>query len=499
MPANTINALSEIAVKLTLADGLRGGAEVVAEALVTTWGGRFAFVIGLQDDREIADLLAAHGMGAADFRRVESRIAKSGLWKILEIKRPMIIDDLPRDNVLNFLGFATGSRTLLSVPILIGDECLGFISVGFLPGQEPRGREAISIITAAAAMTAQAIRVEKALSRESQKLVEENLHLRQELKQKYSFRRIIGNSSQMRQVYDQVTQVARSNSTVLLRGEIGTGKELIANTIHHNSLRSKRPFVKINCGAFSPELVDTELFGKKASGAGGIKKGRVDAADGGTLFLDEIGSLPSETQSRLLHLLEERNFSRPGTSDPVELNVRLIASASIDLEGAVADGSFNGDLFSRLGPFSVFLPPLRDRKSDILLLAEHFLENFEEQYKKDIRRISTPAIDMLTAYHFPGNVRELENVIESSVVACDSKVIHGHHLPPTLQTAEVSGTQTKVTLASAVEAFERDLIQDSLKSTRGNIAEAARMLDSTERILGYKIGKYAIDPKRFKR
>jgi Nif-specific regulatory protein len=499
MSVDAIESLSNLASRLAEADGLRNGAAAVSANLAAAMGARFAFVIGLQDDRDVADLLAAEGLGVADFRRLETRISKSGLWRILELKRPMIIDELAKDNILNFLGYATGCQVLLTVPVVLHNECLGLISVGFLPGDEPRGRGAISILNAAAAMTAQAIKVEAARSRESQKLVEENQHLRQELKEKYSFRRIIGNSSPMRQVYDQVTQVARSNATVLLRGEIGTGKELIANTIHHNSLRSKRPFAKVSCGAFSSELVNAELFGQERVNDAGPRKGRIEAADGGTLFLEEIGSLPRDTQSRLLHLIEERRFVRVGGNDPVDLNIRLVASTSFDLEGAVASGTFDEELFKRLGPFSIFLPPLRDRKSDILLLAEHFLENFEEQYKKDIRRISTPAIDMLAAYHFPGNVRELENAIESAVIGCDSKVIHGHHLPPTLQTAEVSGTQTRVTLASAVESFERDLIQDSLKSTRGNIAEAARMLDSTERILGYKIGKYGLDPKRFKR
>jgi Nif-specific regulatory protein len=155
-------------------------------------------------------------------------------------------------------------------------------------------------------------------------------------------------------------------------------------------------------------------------------------------------------------------------------------------------------LFYRLNVFTIFLPPLRERKSDILLLAEHFLAKFEREHGKEIKRISTPAIDMLASYHFPGNVRELENVIERAVLICDEHVIHGHHLPPTLQTAEVSGTVTQVSLVAAIEAYESDLIQDALKSTRGNVAKAAKMLDSTERILGYKIKKYGITPKRFR-
>jgi Nif-specific regulatory protein len=302
--------------------------------------------------------------------------------------------------------------------------------------------------------------------------------------------------------YDQVSQVARSNATVLLRGESGTGKEMIANALHYNSLRSKRPFVKINCAALPDTLIESELFGHEKgafTGAERAKKGRFELADGGTLFLDEIGDLPVQTQIKLLRVLQEREFERLGGAQPIRTNIRLITATNKNLEDAISKGEFREDLYYRLNVFTIFLPPLRERKSDILLLAEHFLEKYEKEYGKRIRRISTPAIDMLMSYHFPGNVRELENAIERAVLVCDSNVIHGHHLPPTLQTAEVSGTVTNLTLASAVAAFERDLIQDTLKSTGGNVAGAARALDSTERILGYKIKKYGIDPRRFRR
>jgi Nif-specific regulatory protein len=197
--------------------------------------------------------------------------------------------------------------------------------------------------------------------------------------------------------------------------------------------------------------------------------------------------------------LQEREFERLGGTETIKSNIRLITATNKNLEEAIAKGEFREDLYYRLNVFSIYLPPLRERKSDILLLAEHFLEKYEAEHNKRIRRISTPAIDMLMAYHFPGNVRELENAVERAVLVCDANVIHGHHLPPTLQTAEVSNTVTNLTLASAVQAFERDLIQDTLKSTKGNVAKAAKQLDSTERILGYKIKKYGIDTIRFRR
>jgi Nif-specific regulatory protein len=260
--------------------------------------------------------------------------------------------------------------------------------------------------------------------------------------------------------------------------------------------------VTVNCAALPESLIESELFGHEKgafTGAERSKKGRFELADGGTLFLDEIGDLPPQTQVKLLRVLQEREFERVGGTETVKTNIRLIAATNKDLEAAMAAGEFREDLYYRLNVFSIFLPPLRERKADILLLAEHFLEKYEQEHGKRIRRISTPAIDMLMSYHFPGNVRELENAIERAVIVCDANVIHGHHLPPSLQTAEVTGTVTDLSLASAVEAFERDMIQDALKSTKGNIAAAARTLGSTERILGYKIKNYGIDAARFKR
>ena len=201
---------------------------------------------------------------------------------------------------------------------------------------------------------------------------------------------------------------------------------------------------------------------------------------------------------KLLRVLQEREFERLGGTEPVKVDVRLIAATNRDLEKAIAERQFREDLYYRLDVFSIFVPPLRDRKPDVMLLADHFLAKYARQHKKSIRRISTPAIDMLMSYHWPGNVRELENTLERAVLTCDGSVIHAHHLPPTLQTAEASGTVMQTSLVDAVEQYEKDLILDALKTARGNCAKAARLLRSTERIIGYKVRKYAIDPRRFR-
>jgi Nif-specific regulatory protein len=295
--------------------------------------------------------------------------------------------------------------------------------------------------------------------------------------------------------------VAGTNTTVLIRGESGTGKELIAHAIHYNSLRAKKPFVKVSCAALPDTLIESELFGHEKgafTGADARKKGRFELAEGGTLFLDEIGDVNLSTQIKLLRVLQEREFDRLGGTETIKSNVRLLVATNKDLEKAITEGAFREDLYYRLNVFTIFVPPLRDRKADLLLLADHFLEKLSQEHHKIIKRISTPAIDMLMSYHWPGNVRELENVLERAVLVCDGQVIHAHHLPPSLQTAESSGTVTRVSLTDAVDAYEKDLIQDALKTTRGNRAKAARLLDTTERVLNYKVRQLGIDYQRFK-
>ena len=228
------------------------------------------------------------------------------------------------------------------------------------------------------------------------------------------------------------------------------------------------------------------------------KKGRFELADGGTLFLDEVGEISAMTQVKLLRVLQEQQFERVGGTETLSVDVRVIAGTNADLEIMMGDGNFREDLYYRLNVFSIFLPPLRDRRTDILLLADHFMLKYGRKHNKAVKRISTPAIDMLMRYHWPGNVRELENCVERAVLVCEDQVIHSYHLPPTLQTSESSDTISNLSLENAVAAYEKELIQDALKTTRGNRAKAARLLDTTERIMGYKLGKYEIDVKRFK-
>jgi Nif-specific regulatory protein len=439
-------------------------------------------------------------------RNTQIKLGEGITGKVVESGKPIVVPRVSKEPA--FLNLASRRAdhlkqelSFICVPIVLNRQPVGALGVDLRFKPERDYDSSVKFLGVVSSMIAQALNVQRMVEEERRRLLDENTHLRQELRERYDFSNIIGTSGPTRQMYEQVAQVAQTNTTVLIRGESGTGKELIAHAIHYNSLRAKKPFVKVSCAALPDTLIESELFGYEKgafTGAAARKKGRFEMAEGGTLFLDEIGDVNLGTQVKLLRVLQEREFERVGGTETVKVNVRLIAATNKDMEKAIAEGTFREDLYYRLNVFTIFVPPLRERKADLLLLADHFLDKFSREHNKVIKRISTPAIDMLTAYHWPGNVRELENAIERAVLVCDGAVIHGHHLPPSLQTADSSGTVTRVSLKDAVAAYERDLILDALKTTRGNRAKAARLLDTTERILNYKVQGYGIDVRRFK-
>jgi len=378
---------------------------------------------------------------------------------------------------------------------------IGTLSVDrIFKGSSPLEGDA-RLLTIISSLIAQKATLLERIKREQDQLKDENLRLRRELSKKYSFTNIIGNSRKMQEIFHLISQVAKSNANVLLLGESGTGKELVANAIHYNSLRYNKPLVKINCAALPANLVEGELFGYEKgafTGANRRKEGKFELADKGTIFLDEIGSLVLESQGKLLRVLQEKEIERLGGTRTIKINVRLIAASNKDLSKEVEKDAFREDLFYRLNVYPIYLPSLREREADLLLLSDYFLEKYSIEYGKDIKRISTPAIDALTQYHWPGNVRELENCIERAVLLCEEHVIHSYHLPPTLQTAEDTGTHQSRSFDDAVARFEMDLLIDALKSSRGNMRRAAKSLATTERIFGYKVKKYRINPRKYR-
>jgi Nif-specific regulatory protein len=501
--ARRLSTLLEISQALSGTLNLKSSMQRVLQILIRHHGVVRGMVTLLRDGELHVEAIEGFDDRA---RAISFKVGEGITGQVVQSSKPIVVPRISKEpEFLNRMprraDLARNELSFICVPIVVQRTTAGTLAVDLKFKPERDYESSVKFFGIVSSMIAQALNVQRLVEEERRRLVDENTHLRQELRERYDFSNIIGTSGPTRQMYEQVAQVAQTNTTVLIRGESGTGKELIAHAIHYNSLRAKKPFVKVSCAALPDTLIESELFGYEKgafTGANARKKGRFELAEGGTIFLDEIGDINASTQVKLLRVLQEREFERLGGTESVRVNVRVIAATNKDMEKAIAEGTFREDLYYRLNVFTIFVPPLRDRKADLLLLADHFLEKFSREHGKVIKRISTPAIDMLMSYHWPGNVRELENALERAVLVCDGQVIHGHHLPPTLQTAEGSGTVTRVSLKDAVEGFERDLIQDALKTTRGNRAKAARLLDTTERILNYKVRNLGVDVRRFR-
>jgi two-component system NtrC family response regulator len=328
---------------------------------------------------------------------------------------------------------------------------------------------------------------------ERQRLLSENRELRLALAGRHRVEGIIGESGPMQEALSLVRRVAPSDATVLIRGESGTGKELIARAIHHASPRAGGPLVKLNCAALAESLLEAELFGHEKgafTGAIATRKGRFELADGGTLFLDEIGDLPPHTQVKLLRVLQEREFERVGSSRPISVNVRLLAATHRNLEALVREGRLREDLYYRINVVTVALPPLRERRDDLPLLIDHFARVFAEKNAKPIQGLTREARDILLRYDYPGNVRELENLVERAVVLTRDDVIGVADLPVTLR--DPAPEPERAGLEAAVEALERRMIGDALARAGGVQTRAADRLGISERVLRYKLKKYGL-------
>mgnify|MGYP006292573211 CR=1 FL=1 len=334
--------------------------------------------------------------------------------------------------------------SFICVPVMTGKDIMGALSADRITelggaAVEHSAQEGLEedrrLLSIVASMIAQAVNLRRSIIEERRRLMDENSRLKHALEERFQPKNIIGTSAAMQEVFSLLAQVAASEATVLIRGESGTGKELIAHAIHYNSGRSEGPFVKVNCSALPETVIESELFGHEKgafTGAVQTRKGRFELADGGTIFLDEIGDLSTPLQVKLLRVLQEREFERVGGNRTQRVNVRVVTATNRNLEEMIERGEFREDLYYRLAVFPIHIPPLRERNSDITLLADHFAEKYSKKNGKRIYRISTPAIELLSSYHWPGNVRELENCIERAVLLSTDGVIHGQHLPPTL-------------------------------------------------------------------
>ncbi len=456
---------------------------------------------------DILNIEASRGLSESEIRRGQYRLGEGVTGRVAQSGKPALVADISQSpDFLNRTRARGDQKTaFLCVPIIHHKEVIGTMSIDLPSGMPEELKGYLIFLEHVAQILASAVSTIREELEERHALESENEMLRRQLGGRYSIDNMVGNCNSMRSIYEQIVQVADSAATVLVRGESGTGKELVARAIHFNSPRKNNAFISVNCAALPENLIESELFGHEKgafTGAAQQRKGRFELANGGTIFLDEIGDISPAVQVRLLRVLQEKTFERVGGNEPIKVNVRVIAATSRNLEEGIAKQTFREDLYYRLNVFPILLPPLRERKSDIMLLADHFLQKYGDMYGKEMKRISTSAINMMMAYHWPGNVRELENCIERSVLTSSDGVIHGFNLPPSLQTSDETHTallpESGANLRQMVDAYEREILIDALKKHRGNAAAVARYLQTTQRIINYRIKNLGIEPRSYK-
>ncbi|MDR1520236.1 MAG: sigma 54-interacting transcriptional regulator [Planctomycetota bacterium] len=446
---------------------------------------------------DLASGLTCEQIGRGHYRLgegVTGRVAASGSPAVIPSTSdcPEFLDRTTR-------GGRRGGSSFICVPVVIGKEILGTLSLDGDIRPEAELWERAKLLGMVAALLGQAIRMRREARERQAALVDENARLRGRMKTHVSSRNIIGKSREMRIVFDQIDQAASSRSTVLVNGETGTGKELVAEALHYTGDRAGGPFVRVNCAALPESLIESELFGHEKgafTGAVARRRGRFEQADGGTIFLDEIGDISQLMQVKLLRVLQEREFERVGGQDTIKVDVRVVAATHRDLFAMVREGRFRSDLFYRINVFPIYLLPLRRRQSDIPLLAEFFLRKYAANAGKRITSISPEALEIFNRHSWPGNVRELENCIEHAVILADGASIGVDHLPAGLRfPADDPGV--RLDFKSQVENFERGLIVEALKATRGNVSQAAGLLMTTPRIISYRARLLGVDPAAF--
>lgn len=444
-----------------------------------------------------------YGYTKEEVERGVYRPGEGIIGTVVQTGSPIIIQDIR--NEPRFLNRTGANRNILTnrvsficIPIIVDNSVIGAISVDIINNSGRDLSEEFHMLTTISIMISQAVNSKMEMIRRERRLKEENAALRSKIESTIISSKIIGKSRAIRELYEKIVLVSNTDTTVLILGESGTGKELIADAIVENSNRKDKPYIKVNIASLPKNLIEAELFGYERgafTGAIGTKKGKFEAANGGTIFIDEIGDLDLDLQVHLLRVLQNKTIDRVGGIEPIAVDVRVIAATHRDLDLMVEKGLFRQDLYYRLNIFQIYSPPLRERKSDIVLLADHFLDFYSKKLNKEVKRITQEAIDLLVNYNWPGNVRELENCIERAVILCKEDSLRSYHLPPSLQ----KGTATKsLSFEERVSQFEREIIIDALANTNGNVSQAAKELGTTKRIISYKMNKLGIDYRKFR-
>lgn len=494
-----LQVIHKVAERLSSPGDIRKVLHDILEILAKNAGMNRGMICVYQKDTKEIHLDVSLDLEEKKLDAIKYYIGEGVTGRVVETGRPIAVPSLieapfflDRSKIRSHLD--RSKLAFICVPVKYGDEVVGTLSVDHASCRGEDLQKEVTFLEEIAKLIASRV--------QHRRITEENIRLREMITHHNPMGFIIGNSDEMRNIAMLVSQVADSKTTILITGETGTGKGLIASEIHKSSPRNKGPFIKVNCGAIPENLVESELFGhEKGAFTGAVERriGSFEAANGGTIFLDEIGELPAAAQVKLLNVIQEKEIKRVGGTKSIPVNVRIIAATNRDLQEEVDAGKFRADLFYRINVFPIHIPPLRERGSDTLLLVDFFINKYAKELNKNVGRIDTPAIDMIMAYHWPGNVRELENCIERGVLLSSDGVIHAHHLPPTLQIKPFNErNKPRGRFETLVETYEKELITDALKDSHGNQSMAAKLLGTTKRVIQYKVQQYDIDYKRFR-
>jgi len=516
-----VQALYEISRCLNSSDPMEKRLHKVMDTLHDKMGMARGTLALLSSDKSTLTVEVAHGLDEQAKRRGSYKIGEGITGKVVQAGEAIVVPNIDKEPL--FLNKTRAREHLdrskisfLCVPIKLDQDTIGALSVDRLFQEDVSFQEDIRLLSIISSMIAQTVQIYLRREKEKEQLQDENLRLKRELAKKFRPDNIIGESKRIHDVLGSIEMVSQSKATVLIRGETGTGKELVSQAIHYASDRRDGPFVKISCAALPDTLLEAELFGHEKgsfTGAFAAKQGRFELAHKGTLFLDEIGDIALSTQIKLLRVLQEKEFERIGGTKTIKVDIRLITATNRDLEKMVREGKFREDLYYRLNVVPLFLPALRERREDVPLLVNHFLSLANKENGKKVKYVSDSAMKYLMAYSWPGNIRELQNAVERAVVLCKGDTIEPTLFPipgskdhPALTQFKPVETESRAVtnfdsevpsgdLPTAVQKLEEKMIYDALKKAGGNQRRAAKALGLTERILGYKVKNYQISAK----
>lgn len=516
-----INLLYDIAVMLTSTTEMNDSVEKAMRKLKQYGYLERCALFRKKEDADELELLNSIDLEPYQKKMATYRFGEGATGLAAASREPIVIENIHNNiNYLNKMGnISTQMVSYVAVPLLQDDDVIGVISANIGKNSPLNFDEIVRMLTIVGSLFVGALKAQQTITKEKESLSELKTYYKEELQKDYKFENIVGRSTRMQQVFGMINTVAPTDATILIRGETGTGKELIATAVHNLSRRQNGPFIKLNCAAISETLLESELFGHEKGAftdAREMRKGRFELADGGTLFLDEIGDITPALQVKLLRILQEQEFERVGGNKTIKTNVRLVAATNRNLEEMVRKGEFREDLFYRLNVIPINLPPLRERYEDVKLLIEHYLHRFMKEHRKNMH-FTKEAMELLLDYPWPGNIRELQNTMERIVLICPDGEIQpemlAHVLPfnyqklymqsepvPTPQPAYMSAPAPQNEIHSggpmtkkSLQELERESIMQALIDSHGVQTKAARALGMSARQIGYKIKQYGIE------